>query len=131
MTRDELATALRGILGHGGTLTEDRLLALVDAYAQSQREQAAAAERARCVDVYADYLSKLSREMDVVVRAEADRGRAEERARIRQLAVDRDARWQPTAICNRDCSRAPHPYPAGNPQPFADLLDGPPETEGT
>jgi len=51
-------------------------------------------------------------------------GRAAERQRIVQLALERDAKWQPTAICDRNCSRAPHPYPVGSPVPFADLLDG-------
>ena len=53
-----------------------------------------------------------------------EEGRAAERQRIRQLATERDAKWQPTAICDTNCTRAPHPYPVGSPVPFADLLDG-------
>jgi hypothetical protein len=60
---------------------------------------------------------------------------AAERERMAQLAEKHDVRWQPTAVCNRDCSRAPHPYPIGSPAPFADLIraaaaDGRDTTDG-
>ena len=39
MTRDELVTALRGITGFAGTLTEDRVLAQIDVFIAAERER--------------------------------------------------------------------------------------------
>jgi hypothetical protein len=39
VTRAALVTALRGILGYGGTLTEDRVLAQIDTYVAAERER--------------------------------------------------------------------------------------------
>lgn len=51
MTRDELVTALRGILGYTGTLTEGRVLAQIDAYANAL----AATERERIRQLAVDH----------------------------------------------------------------------------
>ena len=39
MKRYELVTALRGVLGYQATVTEHRVLALIDAYAATERER--------------------------------------------------------------------------------------------
>jgi hypothetical protein len=41
VTRDDLVTALRGITGFGGTLTEDRVLAQIDTYVLTAVREAA------------------------------------------------------------------------------------------
>ena len=61
MTRDDLVTALRGIIGHGGTLTEDRVLAQIDTYVLTAvREAAAEAIKSATQEQYGDAIRTAS-----------------------------------------------------------------------
>ena len=62
MTRDELVAALRGILGHAGTIAEDRTLAQIDAYVAGTARRAILTLAADFDDIGYTHAAALARE---------------------------------------------------------------------
>ena len=93
MTRDDLVTALRGITGFGGTLTEDRVLAQIDTYVLTAVREVAAETFAGVIsDATEDVMRRRHADVEAVVRAD-------ERERIAGLADSVDAEYVDRVPC--------------------------------
>jgi uncharacterized NAD(P)/FAD-binding protein YdhS len=147
VTRDELVTALRGILGpsHAGTRTEGRVLDLIDTHVltavrEAEEEALKAATREQHENAWRVVLQelwdaekpRLMAEVEAVTedRLQQTMGRviAAERKRIRRLAVEHFATYDERSPC--DCGRVDCTALVRSRVPFADLITEPP-TEGT